>query len=490
MTKIITQMYFMSNIYAMLNRKALRNNIIAIVVILFSASVKAQNNEYIKLLDDAITISDSCLTNRSDYSQFKLQLLDNSITIFNLKIQTEANYKNKEFYSVDRFNQFDFKFWLLSNDSYKTYGNFKLRLSYYVNNEFIEQHYLICLNYIDPNQKDRGSSTSPDYVTLPVYFGTDRNHTKSGNLNDAFGTKRSSLKYGIVVVSIPHDHRVGEIESPKVWKFEFSEDPKKHMMLQEISLLDKNNFFDKLSKDIQESEKKSTFLFVHGYNTSFSEAAKRTAQISYDLKFEGKPVFYSWPSQASTFRYGKDEENIAWSQSNMQRFLEDYLSKSKAEDIYLVAHSMGNRGLTRAIVAVMKEHPELKSKIKEIILAAPDIDADVFKNEIAPQMVSETKKPITLYVSADDMALKASKLLHGNPRAGDAGEKMVIVEGIETIDASGIDTSFLSHSYFADTNSIISDIFGIIKSGQRALDRKRLSLIELKDNIFYWKVTQ
>ena len=88
------------------------------------------------------------------------------------------------------------------------------------------------------------------------------------------------------------------------------------------------------------------------------------------------------------------------------------------------------------------------------------------------------------------MALKASKLLHGNPRAGDAGEKMVIVEGIETIDASGIDTSFLSHSYFADTNSIISDIFDIIKSGQRALDRKRLSLIELKDNIFYWKVTQ
>ena len=157
---------------------------------------------------------------------------------------------------------------------------------------------------------------------------------------------------------------------------------------------------------------------------------------------------------------------------------------------YLVAHSMGNRGLTHAIVQVMKNHPDLRNKIKEIILAAPDIDADVFKNEIAPQMVAETKKPITLYVSADDLALKASKLLHGNPRAGDAGEKMVIVDGVETIDASGIDTSFLSHSYFADTNSIISDIFDIIQSGQRALDRKRLSLIKLKNNIFYWKVKQ
>ena len=67
---------------------------------------------------------------------------------------------------------------------------------------------------------------------------------------------------------------------------------------------------------------------------------------------------------------------------------------------------------------------------------------------------------------------------------------MVIVEGIETIDATGIDTSFLSHSYFADNNSIISDIFDIIKSGQRALERKRLSLIKLNDNNIYWKVTQ
>lgn len=124
---------------------------------------------------------------------------------------------------------------------------------------------------------------------------------------------------------------------------------------------------------------------------------------------------------------------------------------------------------------------------KEIILVAPDIDADVFKNDIAPQMVSETKKPITRYVSADDLALKASKLLRSNPRTGDAGKKMVILEGT---DSSSIDTSFLSYSYFTGTNSLILDIFDIIKSGQRALDRKRLSLIKLKNNTFYWKETQ
>ncbi|WP_220222674.1 alpha/beta hydrolase [Winogradskyella sp. KYW1333] len=458
-------------------------------VVVSTSQLNAQNNQYLIFEDETLVKGDSCLSNRSDYSKFRLDYVNDSTLVKNLQIIVGANYKSEYFSSVEQFNIFDFKFWLLSNDSYKSNGDLELKITYRVKNKLMEQVFSICLTYVDPNPIDRGANT-PDFVKLPIYFGTDRNYIKSKDLNDTFGIKRSKLKYGIVEVSIPHDHRVGEIESPAIWKFEFTEDPKKHMMLQKISLLEKNEFFDKLSKDIEESEKKSTFLFVHGYNTSFSEAAKRTAQISYDLKFDGKAVFYSWPSQASTFRYGKDEENIAWSQSNMQRFLEDYLSKSQAEEIYLVAHSMGNRGLTHAIVQVMKNHPDLRNKIKEIILAAPDIDADVFKNEIAPQMVAETKKPITLYVSADDLALKASKLLHGNPRAGDAGEKMVIVDGVETIDASGIDTSFLSHSYFADTNSIISDIFDIIQSGQRALDRKRLSLIKLKNNIFYWKVKQ
>lgn len=458
-------------------------------VVVSTSQLNAQNNQYLIFEDETLVKGDSCLSNRSDYSKFRLDYVNDSTLVKNLQIIVGANYKSEYFSSVEQFNIFDFKFWLLSNDSYKSNGDLELKITYRVKNKLMEQVFSICLTYVDPNPIDRGAN-KPDFVKLPIYFGTDRNYIKSKDLNDTFGIKRSKLKYGIVEVSIPHDHRVGEIESPAIWKFEFTEDPKKHMMLQKISLLEKNEFFDKLSKDIEESEKKSTFLFVHGYNTSFSEAAKRTAQISYDLKFDGKAVFYSWPSQASTFRYGKDEENIAWSQSNMQRFLEDYLSKSQAEEIYLVAHSMGNRGLTHAIVQVMKNHPDLRNKIKEIILAAPDIDADVFKNEIAPQMVAETKKPITLYVSADDLALKASKLLHGNPRAGDAGEKMVIVDGVETIDASGIDTSFLSHSYFADTNSIISDIFDIIQSGQRALDRKRLSLIKLKNNIFYWKVKQ
>ncbi|MFD0797185.1 alpha/beta hydrolase [Maribacter chungangensis] len=454
------------------------------------SSVYGQNNRYVKLQDDSLVLSDSCLTNRYDFESFKLIKINEDSALENLKIQVEANYQNEEFSTLEDFNTFEFKFWLLSTDSFKNQGDLKIRLVYDVDSDTIEQLYIICLRYIyADSDKDRGGIGSPDFVKLPVFFGTDRNYTNNSDPNDAFGVNRSKLKYGIVEVSIPHDHRIGELETPSIWRFEFTEDPSKHIMLHNIKLLNKEKFFSKLSKDIQSSKKKRTFLFIHGFNTSFSEAAKRTAQISYDLKFDGKPVFYSWPSQASTFRYGKDEENIAWSRRNIKTFLNDYLSDSGAEEIYLVAHSMGNRGLTRAMIDVLNDKPELKSKIKEIILAAPDIDAKVFKNEIAPQMVSLSANPITLYVSEDDLALKASEMLHGNPRAGDAGEGIVILNGVETIDASGVDTSFLRHSYFADTNSIISDIFDIIESGKRALKRTRLSNVELENQI-YWKVKQ
>jgi esterase/lipase superfamily enzyme len=105
-----------------------------------------------------------------------------------------------------------------------------------------------------------------------------------------------------------------------------------------------------------------------------------------------------------------------------------------------------------------------------VILAAPDIDADVFKRDIAPALTA-AGRPITLYASSEDLALVASKAVHGSPRAGDSGQGLVIVAGIETIDATNIDTSLLGHSYFAETRSVLSDMFYLIRNGQRADQR-------------------
>lgn len=459
-----------------------------IVCMLYLFGVQAQNNDHafwLELNGEKIS-TNRCLTKQIKYDS--LSIHSTTLNLEKAKLTFEllkTGYKQE--LAIDKINSFNLKFWLLSNNAFKENESLQIGLTTFQEGKEGIFSITYCLSYSESNQGTRGTIKTSDFVKIPVYFATDRNYNNVKDVYEQFGTQRSKLKYGKSWVSIPNGHKVGQIESPSIWSFEFAEDTKKHVVLQYNKLYSKASFFKQLSKDIKKTKKKSSFLFVHGYNVSFADAAKRTAQISYDLKFEGEPVFYSWPSTASLSGYTMDEANIQWAQTNIENFLKDYLSKSGAEDIYLVAHSMGNRGLTRAIIDVIRENPNLKSKIKEIILAAPDIDTDVFKRDIAPKMVSLTQKPITLYVASDDVALQASKEVHGYARAGDSGNNLVLVKGIETIDASGIDTSFLSHSYFADTSSIIDDIYDLINSGKRAVSRKRLELMTLK-NERYWKV--
>lgn len=57
--------------------------------------------------------------------------------------------------------------------------------------------------------------------------------------------------------------------------------------------------------------------------------------------------------------------------------------------VYVVAHSMGNRVLTRGFKALLDEDFDKGRAFKEIVLAAPDIDANVFKRDIAPGILGK-----------------------------------------------------------------------------------------------------
>jgi len=293
------------------------------------------------------------------------------------------------------------------------------------------------------------------------------------------------ISYGICEISIPRGHKPGELEAPSIWRFEFTENPDKHVVLLKIHQQEKKSYFRNLKDVISHSKGENAFIFIHGYNVTFTEAARRTAQIAYDLGFDGAPVFYSWPSQGELGGYPTDEENIRWAQDNVKQFLQDFVEKTEAKNIYLIAHSMGSRALTNAITTLVGEKPEFKKRFREIILAAPDISARTFRDNIAPKMI-EASSNITLYVSGDDKALAASHKFHDIPRAGEAGKNMIIFKGIDTIDATGIDASLLGlgHSYFAEAKSIIADILSIFK-GKRPDKRKTLKPIKT-DRGTYW----
>jgi esterase/lipase superfamily enzyme len=327
-------------------------------------------------------------------------------------------------------------------------------------------------------------ASGPNYAVMRVFFATDRNLTRSTKPYEMFGASRSELRYGTCEVSIPREHRMGALESPSILKLEFREDPAKHVALLKAEVLPKGKFFSGLATSISSSARRDALLFIHGYNVTFADAARRTAQIAYDLGFHGAPVFYSWPSRGTTAAYAIDEQSIEWSQTNLKTFLEDFLAHSDTQNVYLIAHSMGNRSLTYAVTSLLAKQPSLKQQLKEIILAAPDIDAEVFKRDLAPALIN-AGLPITLYASSEDRALVLSKQVHGWPRAGESGPGLVITSGIETIDATGTDTSFLGHSYYAEARSIVSDIFYMIRNGHRANERFGLYIVDTPSGR-YW----
>jgi esterase/lipase superfamily enzyme len=336
----------------------------------------------------------------------------------------------------------------------------------------------------DDQGVSRGIWDVKDYALIEVFYATDRNVTGSTKPAEIFGSSRSTLSYGTCVVSIPRDHRMGELESPSIKRLEVSEDEKKHVILREVIVQNKDEFFADMAVTVRASAKASAFLFVHGYNVTFADAARRTGQIAYDLGFDGAPVFYSWPSQGAMLAYTIDERNIEWAQQNIRNFLKEFFERTNAQNVYLIAHSMGNRALTRAVASFMEENPSQRQRLKEIILAAPDIDADVFRKDIAPQLAA-AGRPVTLYASSADLALAASKKFHGYPRAGDSGEGLVIAAGVETVDATGVDTSFMGHSYYAEARSVLSDIFYLMRNNQRANDRFGLKAVDAKGGR-YW----
>lgn len=321
------------------------------------------------------------------------------------------------------------------------------------------------------------AATENDKNTIiTTYFGTNRNITNESNPAEKFGDKVANVTYGTIKVNIPKDHRIGEIESPF---FRMQLDPNKHVTFPEgaLEMMPADNFYQQLSNKISQSDEKSALVFIHGFNTSFENAAKRTAQMSYDLRFDGVPVFYSWPARKTVLpsinNYHINEKNIEQSMPLVTEFLEDVLSKTDADNLYLIAHSMGNRALMQSLVDILDENPQYKNKIKELILAAPDVDAQVFKEQIAPVLNEKLNKPATLYSSNSDLALTLSEQINKAPRLGDSNNNF-IYPGIENVDVSNVDSSLIGHSYYGDNSSVISDMMCLIHLGKRANERTYL----------------
>lgn len=310
----------------------------------------------------------------------------------------------------------------------------------------------------------------PGYATVKVFYATDRRPTGNAAPRRFFVNGRdvsadAQLSFGTCDVSIPRDHRMGALEHPSIWKVEFRTNPKKHVALLRIQPLDRDTFYSLVEERLRVSQKREAFVFIHGYNVSFEDAVRRTAQIAYDLGFDGTPIAYSWPSHAKAKMYLADEATVEATVPFLAELLTELQRSTGAHVIHIIAHSMGNRALMRAAQSfVTPKRKRGSTWIRQIVLAAPDVDAQVF-SQLASTLRASCER-VTLYASSRDLALRASKIAHAYPRAGESGGNIGNLPRIvDRIDASAVDTNLLGHSYYGDNRSVLADIFSLVRDG-------------------------
>jgi len=330
----------------------------------------------------------------------------------------------------------------------------------------------------------------PNEAVVNLWYATDRNVTGESDAKEFFGIERGKLSFGICQVGIDLNERITPFIDNTLWQLDTDKEQSAPTELRSIKTIPKAEFFTQMQQRLNASDEKSVLLYIHGYMRSFEMAAREAARLAYEISYPGIPVLYSWPSRNSLMNYMADVAGVDWSTTHLREFLEDLTLKTHGATIHVVAHSLGNRGLLNALVKLREESEKhnLPWKFGEIVLVAPDFDRATFVRDIAPVLVNSGSR-ITLYVSAVDIPLLASKMLSAYPRLGDGHDGPTVIPGIETIDATEAVGWASGHTYYRRNLQVLSDLHYLISDHMSAAERPTLKAVESPAGI-YWKLQE
>lgn len=317
--------------------------------------------------------------------------------------------------------------------------------------------------------------------TFPVWYGTNRQPVAVADESKGYASNRDrTIHYGKVLVNIPKGHRFGSTGSKWYMRVFNGDDP---ISVRAIIPFGEREFLVDLRSVLSKSEQGILLIYIHGYNVSFQDAAIRAAQIGYDLGINGATAFYSWPSRGELKGYGADVASVEASEESLATFVATMAKVSEAKRVHIVAHSMGNLGLIRALNRATTQASLAGVKFGQIFLAAPDVDADLFKQlAVAYPKISQRT---TLYVSNRDKALEASYWLRDFARAGYT-PPITAVKDIDTVEVTNIDLSTLGHGYFAEASDVLRDMYDLMMHNEPPDKRIRLQRSVTQEGYHYW----
>jgi esterase/lipase superfamily enzyme len=282
----------------------------------------------------------------------------------------------------------------------------------------------------------KSTHAQKQYVTIPIFYVTDRNETKTG-----YGPQRKledvdtidDMNFGSLDYSLETNEPINDQDKQLGWT-ESQTRPHKVLSTQPFAKMhDYHGFGQAVVDAAKKSGSDEVFIMVHGFNTPFAHAAKGAALLSHALH---RPVIlYSWPSKGKLAQYDVDLGNNDWSQEHFDAMVEELtrVKDSSGLKFNLLAHSMGNRLAIRSAPVLKGTH-----LFKQVFLVDPDFDAETFvhylwryarlndtKGEVAGAAAVEPTK-VRILFSHKDHALPLSETLFGGyTRLGQAADSLL-----------------------------------------------------------------
>jgi len=317
------------------------------------------------------------------------------------------------------------------------------------------------------------AETSADASRVEMLITTTRDRSEvPGEMFT--GERARAPAFADITVSIPPIRKVGDVAWPK----KLPPNPATDFATLKADELTKTEAKAWLNASVRKSPDQSVLVFIHGFNNRFEDSVYRFAQIVHDSGVKSAPVLVTWPSRGSLLAYGYDRESTNYTRNALESLLQYLAADEEVKDVSILAHSMGNWLTLEALRQMAIRNGRLPAKFKNVMLAAPDVDVDVFRSQI--EDMGNQHPRFTLFVSQDDKALAFSRRVWGDiPRLGSIDpERAPYKQELADHDITVIDLTkvkagdSMHHGKFAESPQVVQLIGARISEGQTLTDSK------------------
>ncbi|MBD9624903.1 alpha/beta hydrolase [Ensifer sp. ENS06] len=317
------------------------------------------------------------------------------------------------------------------------------------------------------------AETSADASRVDMLITTTRGRSETPG--EMFtGERARAPTFADITVSIPPKRKVGDVAWPK----KLPPNPATDFATLKGNELTKDEAKAWLNASVRKSPDRSVLVFIHGFNNRFEDSVYRFAQIVHDSGVKSAPVLVTWPSRGSLLAYGYDRESTNYTRNALESLFQYLAADKEVKEVSILAHSMGNWLTLEALRQMAIRNDRLPAKFKNVMLAAPDVDVDVFRSQI--EDMGDTHPQFTLFVSQDDRALAFSRRVWGDiPRLGSidpeqAPYKQELADNdITVIDLTKVKAGdSMHHGKFAESPQVVQLIGARISDGQTLTDSK------------------